>query len=169
MVKTSDHRHQPAHDGSISAGFGLLAAMWWLQQPSGLWHPNQVAPVFHMGPFGWPTARNANTQPFVGLLRGPTSTSGWCVDGAPYHQPNVANRMDSLPFQTSPVDAWFDPIIIDNMRRYQRRRGLRMSFPPALCFAWNRCQNDLNRTANTIKIDYKIDVFMHCKRIICVS
>ena len=27
MAKISDHRHQPAHDGSISAGFGLLAPM----------------------------------------------------------------------------------------------------------------------------------------------
>ena len=50
MIKTSDHRHQPSHDGTISAGFELIVAVGWLQSPIDLCHPNQVPLIFRMGP-----------------------------------------------------------------------------------------------------------------------
>lgn len=169
MAKTSDHRHQPAHGGLISAGFGLLAAMWWLPSPRGLWNPNQVHPILGMDPYRRPTARSVNIRPLVGLLRGPTSTSGWSDDGAPYHRPNAAHMMTYTCPRLAIIDAWFDPIMIDNMTAYQPRRGRRSSVPRALSYQMDCVAKRWTLTRQMHCNNNKIDMLMTHKRITSLS
>ena len=140
MAKIIDHRHQPAHDGSISAGFGLLAAIGWLPSPTGLWNPNQVHPVFDMGLFGWSAAVNANIPPLVGLVRRSLLPAAGPVDGAPCCRPNAAHMMTSTCHNLATIDAWFDHTMIDNMKTYQPRRGLITLVPRALSYQMDRVE-----------------------------
>ena len=161
MAKTSDHRHQPAHGGSISAGFRLIVAMWWLPSPRGLLNQNQV----HRIPFGRPAARNVNIRPCGGLIRGPTSTIGWSVDGAPSLWWYMAARTISSCLFLTTVDAWFVTILIGNMAPYQWRWGLITSVPKALPLAWNELQSDMIRRYWRDSEMNKIDMFENNKRI----
>ena len=55
----------------------------------------------------------------------------WC---APYHWQYRADRMTFCALYLTKVDTWFEPVMIGNMRRYERRRGLVMLVPRALSY-----------------------------------
>ena len=169
MAKIIDHPHQPAHDGLISAGFGLLAAIGWLPSPRRLWNPNQVHPVLGMGPYRRPTARNVSIGRCVGLLWSPTSTSGWPVDGAPYYRPNAANRATFWRFTLTKIDAWFGYIVIDNITTYQPRRGRWSSVPRALSYQMDCVAKRWTLTRQMHCNNNKIDMLMTYKRITSLS
>ena len=149
MAKISDHRHQPAHGGSISTKFGLIAAMRWLPaSPGGLWNQNQVHPIFDMGPYRRPTVRNVS----VGLLWGSTSTSGWSVDGAPYHRLNAAHIITCTCQCLTTVDIWLSVGLIlpwSTICRRISRRGRWMSVQRVLYLARDELQNGGQKFGNS--------------------